>query len=105
MVGQNTDARPLITLPCQPPLNGLISITVRHRCTGLASSGITPPMKYWEMVADKLSAAGFSWGYCSAVTRDLCVLDCWRPSRRSPLLCPFRRAAERISGIGTNATV
>jgi len=28
-----------------------------------------PPMKYWEIVADKLSAAGFSWGYCSAVTK------------------------------------
>jgi hypothetical protein len=27
-------------------------------------------MKYWEIIADKLSAAGFSWGYCSAVTRD-----------------------------------
>jgi hypothetical protein len=27
-------------------------------------------MKYWEIVADKLSAAGWSWGYCSAVTRD-----------------------------------
>jgi hypothetical protein len=27
-------------------------------------------MKYWEIVADKLSAAGFSCGYCSAVTRD-----------------------------------
>ena len=27
-------------------------------------------MKYWEIVADKLSAAGFSWGYCRAVTRD-----------------------------------
>ena len=29
-----------------------------------------PPIKYWEVVADKLSAAGWSWGYCSAVTRD-----------------------------------
>jgi hypothetical protein len=29
-----------------------------------------PPMKYWEIIADKLSAAGWSWGYCSAVTRD-----------------------------------
>ena len=29
-----------------------------------------PLMKYWEIVADKLSAAGSSWGYCSAVTRD-----------------------------------
>ena len=25
-------------------------------------------MKYWEIVADKLSAAGWSWGYCSSVT-------------------------------------
>jgi hypothetical protein len=39
-------------------------------CTRLADSGIMPPMKYWEIVADKLSAAGFSWGYCSAVTPD-----------------------------------
>jgi hypothetical protein len=28
-----------------------------------------PPMKYWEVIADKLTAAGWSWGYCSAVTR------------------------------------
>ena len=27
-------------------------------------------MKYWEIVADKLSAAGWTWGYCSLVTRD-----------------------------------
>jgi hypothetical protein len=24
-------------------------------------------MQYWEIVADKLGAAGWSWGYCSAV--------------------------------------
>ena len=29
-------------------------------------------MKYWELVAGKLTAAGVSWGYCSAVTRDGC---------------------------------
>ena len=29
-----------------------------------------PPKKYWEIVPDKLSAAGWSWGYCSAATRD-----------------------------------
>jgi hypothetical protein len=29
-----------------------------------------PQMKYWEIIADKLSAACWSWGYCSAVTRD-----------------------------------
>jgi hypothetical protein len=27
-------------------------------------------MKYWEIVGRKLSAAGWTWGYCSAVTRD-----------------------------------
>jgi uncharacterized coiled-coil protein SlyX len=27
-----------------------------------------PPMQYWEVIAGKLSAAGWSWGYCSAVT-------------------------------------
>jgi len=27
-------------------------------------------MKYWEIVADKLSAAGWTRGYCSAVTPD-----------------------------------
>ncbi|MGI9115640.1 MAG: hypothetical protein ACR2FX_11545 [Chthoniobacterales bacterium] len=27
-----------------------------------------PPKKYWETIADKLSAAGWIWGYCSAVT-------------------------------------
>jgi hypothetical protein len=30
-------------------------------CTGLADSGIVPPMKYWEIIADKLSGAGWSW--------------------------------------------
>ncbi len=29
-----------------------------------------PPMKHWETVADRLGAAGWSWGYCSAITRD-----------------------------------
>jgi len=27
-------------------------------------------MKYWEVVADKLSASGWTWGYYSAVTRE-----------------------------------
>jgi hypothetical protein len=27
-------------------------------------------MKYWEVVADKLHAAGWSWGYGSAATKD-----------------------------------
>jgi hypothetical protein len=25
-------------------------------------------MNYWEIIANKLSAAGCSWGYCSSVT-------------------------------------
>jgi hypothetical protein len=29
------------------------------------------PVKYSEIIADKLSAAGWSWGYCSAVTCDV----------------------------------
>src|SRR5207248_11339849 len=30
---------------------------------------IMPPTKYWEMVADKDSAAGWTCGYCSAATQ------------------------------------
>ena len=26
-------------------------------------------MKYWEVIADKLHASGWSWGYYSAVTK------------------------------------
>jgi hypothetical protein len=37
-------------------------------CTGIAISRIMPPMKYGKLIADKLSAVGFTWGYCSAVT-------------------------------------
>jgi hypothetical protein len=42
------------------------------------------PMKYWEIVADKLSAAGWSWDYCSAVTRDgwRWIVDAHREGRR-----------------------
>jgi len=32
-------------------------------------------MKYWEIIAGKLSVAGVSWGYCSAVTKDGWALD------------------------------
>src|SRR5438552_14754711 len=33
-------------------------------------AGHQPTMKYWEIIADKLSAAGWTWGYCSAVTEN-----------------------------------
>ena len=39
-------------------------------CKGIAESGTMPPMKYWEIVADKLSAAGWTCGYCSVITRN-----------------------------------
>jgi hypothetical protein len=35
----------------------------------MALSRIVPPKKYWETIADNLSAAGWTWGYCSAVTK------------------------------------
>ena len=28
-----------------------------------------PPMKYWEIVGRKLTAAGWTWGYFRSVTR------------------------------------
>jgi hypothetical protein len=37
---------------------------------GLADSGIMPPNKYWEIVADKLQCCWLVLGYCSAVTKD-----------------------------------
>jgi hypothetical protein len=33
-----------------------------------ADSGVMLPVKYWELIADKLHAAGWSWGYCRVVT-------------------------------------
>ena len=43
-----------------------------------------PPIKCWEIVADKLSAAGWSCGYRSAVTRDgwRWIIDAHREGRR-----------------------
>jgi len=42
---------------CQPLRNGRISMTVLLCCRGLADSGIIPPIKYLELIADKLSTA------------------------------------------------
>jgi hypothetical protein len=27
-------------------------------------------MKYWEIIGSKLSASGWTWGYCSAMSSD-----------------------------------
>jgi hypothetical protein len=40
----------------------MVRISIMHfACKKLAAPGIMPPMKYWEIIADKLSAAGWSW--------------------------------------------
>ena len=41
-------------------------------------------MKYWEIVADKLSTAGWLWGYCSGVTADgwRWIVDAYRGGGR-----------------------
>jgi hypothetical protein len=42
------------------------------------------PIKYWEIIADKLHVAGWSWGYCSVVIRDgwRWIVDAHREGRR-----------------------
>ena len=64
-------------------------------------------MKYWEIIADKLSAAGFSWGYCSAVTRDgwRWIVDAHREARRyivhsDELLSAFLELEQTLLGSG-----
>jgi hypothetical protein len=44
-------------------------------------------MKYWEGIANRLSAAGWTWGYCSTVTQNgwRWLVDAYRtdgPARR-----------------------
>jgi hypothetical protein len=44
-----------------------MSMIVKARCAGLGGSGIMmPPTKYWEIVAGKLSAAGWSWAIAAS---------------------------------------
>jgi hypothetical protein len=49
-------------------------------------------MQYWEVIADKLHAAGWWWGYCSAVT----------PLAGAGSLTPIAKVAATLS-ILTNA--
>jgi hypothetical protein len=49
-----------------------------HQLNGKAGEELVlveSPMKYWEIIADKLSAAGWSWGYCSDYAKWL-AMDC-----------------------------
>ena len=42
------------------------------------------PVKCWNIVGLKLTAAGWTWGYCSAVTRDgwRWIVDAHKGGRR-----------------------
>ena len=37
------------------------------RCIAGIHDERMPPLKYWEIIADNLSKAGWSWGYVSAI--------------------------------------
>src|SRR5436190_23878425 len=69
---------------CQPPRNGRISMTVMLCCAGLAKSGIMPPMKYWEIIADRLHAEGWSYGIAEHLTKRglLFCVDAHRDGKR-----------------------
>jgi hypothetical protein len=50
-----------------------------------AQKGQNPPVKYWELVADKLSKAGWSLGWVSAVNSEgqtLWIADAHRDDGR-----------------------
>jgi hypothetical protein len=55
-----------------------------RRLQTLIAKLATTELSYWEIVADKLSAAGWSSGYCSAVTRNgwRWIVDAHREGRR-----------------------
>jgi hypothetical protein len=46
-----------------------ISIIVAFACKNLAASGIIRQMKYWEIVADRLHADGWSYGIAEHLTK------------------------------------
>jgi hypothetical protein len=47
------------------------------------------PKKYWETIAEQLSAEGWTWGYCSAVTSGgwRWVVDVYRGDGRRYIVC------------------
>jgi hypothetical protein len=62
-------------------------------------------MKYWEIVAGKLSAAGWAWGYCSAVTQDgwRWIVDAHREGRH--YIVHSDELVDGFLGAGTDPTV
>jgi hypothetical protein len=71
------------------------------------------PMKYWEIVGRKLSAAGWTWGYCSSVTRHgwRWTVDAYRGDRRRYIIqsdddntaTGFQALLENTTGPGNTA--
>jgi hypothetical protein len=58
--------------------------------------GQNPPAKYWELVADKLSKAGWSWGCVSAIDsngRTIWIADAHRDSGKRVIA----RADEKLT--------
>jgi hypothetical protein len=53
-------------------------------CTGLTNAGTMPPMKYWEIIADRLHAEGWSYGIAEHFTKHglLFCVDAHRDGKR-----------------------
>jgi hypothetical protein len=74
--------------------------------SAISSQIKTSRMKYWEVIADKLSKAGWSWGWVSAVDsngRTMWIVDAHRDdgkrfiSRADDKLTAFLELARMIS--------
>jgi hypothetical protein len=68
-----------------PLLKALYSARWNVRCLQtLIAKLATTELKYWELIADNLGAAGWSWGYCRAVTPQgwRWIVDAHREGRR-----------------------
>ena len=69
-VGHARTLRKSISTVAQAQSAQLIRQQLRaENASKLSKFGIMPTMKYWEVIAEKLSGAGWSWSYCSAVTQ------------------------------------
>jgi hypothetical protein len=67
-------------------------ISLRHCIGESKSSRIRRVMRYWEIITDNLSKAGWSWGCVSAVTNDgriIWVADAHRDDGKRSLCTPM----------------
>jgi hypothetical protein len=62
----------------------IVLVTVCRQASLCVELNMNGRREYCEIIADKLSAAGWSWGYRSAVTRDgwRWIVDAHREGRR-----------------------